>query len=99
MLSVGKGRYNPLVYTAFRHALGEADLVIAGHDHSYMRRTPFVVLNAAGKPKPQRPLFAPEVTDTVPVYGVLQSSISDLQFKVYRLDDATLIDSLYVYHD
>ena len=99
VLSVGKGRYNPLVYTAFRHALGEADLVIAGHDHSYMRRTPFVVLNAAGKPKPQRPLFAPEVTDTVPVYGVLQSSISDLQFKVYRLNDASLIDSLYVYHD
>ena len=99
VLSVGKGRANPLIYSAFRHTLGQADLVLAGHDHSYMRRTPFVVLNAAGKPKPQRPLFAPEVTDTVPVYGVLQSSISDLQFKVYRLNDASLIDSLYVYHD
>ena len=112
VLSVGKGRYNPLVYSAFRHALGDADLVIAGHDHSYMRRTPFVVLNAAGKPKPQQPVFEPEVTDTVPVYGVLKisnflskgndyfkSQISNLQFNVYRLDDNTLIDSLYVIHD
>ena len=104
VLSVGKGRYNPLIYTAFRHALGEADLVIAGHDHSYMRRTPFVVLNAAGKPKAQQPVYVPEVTDTVPVYGVLrianlQSEISNLQFNVYRLDDNTLIDSLYVKHD
>ena len=104
VLSVGKGRYNPLIYTAFRHALGEADLVIAGHDHSYMRRTPFVVLNTAGKPKTQQPVYVPEVTDTVPVYGVLkianlQSQISNLQFNVYRLDDNTLIDSLYVKHD
>lgn len=104
VLSVGKGRYNPLIYTAFRHALGEADLVIAGHDHSYMRRTPFVVLNTAGKPKTQQPVYVPEVTDTVPVYGVLrianlQSEISNLQFNVYRLDDNTLIDSLYVKHD
>lgn len=99
VLSVGKGRYNPLIYSAFRHALGDADLVIAGHDHSYMRRTPFVVLNAAGKPKPQQPVFEPEVTDTVPVYGVLQSSISNLQFNVYRFNDNTLIDSLYVIHD
>ena len=114
VLSVGKGRYNPLIYTAFRHALGEADLVIAGHDHSYMRRTPFVVLNAAGKLKEQQPLFEPEVTDTVPVYGILTVQRSDsatscqrsslsggarLRFTVHRLDDATLIDSLYVKHD
>ena len=30
------------------------DLVLAGHDHSYMRRNHFVVLNTAAKPKPQR---------------------------------------------
>ena len=99
VVSAGKGRFNILLYTTFHHALKQADLVIAGHDHSYMRRTPFVVLNAAGKPKPQQPVFEPEVTDTVPVYGVLQSSISNLQFNVYRLDDNTLIDSLYVIHD
>ena len=103
VLSVGKGRYNPLVYSAFRHALGDADLVIAGHDHSYMRRTPFVVLNAAGKPKPQQPVFEPEVTDTVPVYGVLQLPItnhqSPMRFTVHRMNDGAQIDSLYVIHD
>jgi predicted MPP superfamily phosphohydrolase len=99
VLSVGKGRANVLVYSTFRHALSKADLVLAGHDHSYMRRTPFVVLNTAGKTKTQKYHYTPEVTDTVPVYGVLQSSISNLQFNVYRLDDNTLIDSLYVKHD
>ena len=103
VLSVGKGRYNPVIYSAFRHALGDADLVIAGHDHSYMRRTPFVVLNAAGKPKPQQPVFEPEVTDTVPVYGVLQLPItnhqSPMRFAVHRMNDGAQIDSLYVIHD
>ena len=99
VLSVGKGRANVLVYSTFRYALGKADLVLAGHDHSYMRRAPFVVLNTAGKTKKQKYHYTPEVTDTVAVYGVLQSSISNLQFKVYRLNDNTLIDSLYVKHD
>ena len=30
VLSAGKGRINPLIYSTFRHALGEADLVLAG---------------------------------------------------------------------
>ena len=104
VLSVAKGRANVTVYSAFRRILADADLVIAGHDHSYMRRAPFVVLNTSGKNKPQQYKYVPEVTDTVPVYGVLkienlQSSISNLQFNVYRLNDNTLIDSLYVNHD
>ena len=103
VLSPGKGRFNPLIYAAFRHALGEADLVLAGHDHSYMRHTPFVVLNTAGKPKPQYIGFPVDATDTVPVYGVLHSPFniqhSTLQFTVHRLDDGAQIDSLYVSHD
>ena len=103
VLSVAKGRANVLVYSAFRHALGEADLVLAGHDHSYIRRTPFVVLNTAGKPKPQRFYYTPDTTVAEPVYGVLQSSIknqqSQMSFRVYRLENGELIDSLYVNHD
>lgn len=104
VLSAAKGRANVLVYSTFRYALGDADLVLAGHDHSYMRRTPFVVLNTAGRVKEQRFHYTPEVTDTVPVYGVLrianlQSQISNIQFNVYRLDDNTLIDSLHVSHE
>ena len=101
VLAVGKGRANVLVYSAFRHALGDADLVLAGHDHSYMRRAPFVVLNTAGKPKPQRFHYHPEVTDTVPVYGVItiNPKHNTLYFKVYRLEDGVMLDSFYVKHD
>ena len=104
VLSVGKGRANTLIYSTFRHALGEADLVLAGHDHSYMRRAPFVVLNTAGKPKEQHYHYTPEVTNLVPVYGVLTitnhpSPINNLHFSVYRLDDGALIDSFNVNHD
>lgn len=99
VLSVGKGRYNLLIYSAFRHALGDADLVIAGHDHSYMRYTPFVILNSAGKIKPQQPLFDPEKTDTVPVYGILTAKQSELLFTIHRMSDGAPIDSLYVNHD
>lgn len=104
VLSVAKGRANVTVYSAFRRILADADLVIAGHDHSYMRRAPFVVLNTSGKNKPQQYKYLPEVTDTVPVYGVLHSPIhpfthSPLRFTVHRLSDGTQIDSLYVNHD
>lgn len=104
VISAGKGRLNTLIYCTFRYALNQADLVIAGHDHSYMRKTPFVVLNTSGKTKKQRANLHAEMADTIPVYGVMKisnhkSQISNLKFNVYRLDDATLIDSLYVSRD
>ena len=100
VLSAGKGRANPIIFSAFRHALGEADLVLAGHDHSYMRRAPFVVLNTAGKLKQQRTHLRAEVADTVPVYGLLSvpQSQSSMMFRVYSLADGALLDSLYVDH-
>ncbi len=100
VLSAGKGRANPIIFSAFRHALGEADLVLAGHDHSYMRRAPFVVLNTAGKLKQQRTHLRAEVADTVPVYGLLTvpQSQSSMVFRVYSLADGELLDSLYVDH-
>lgn len=99
VLSVGKGRSNPLIYSAFRHALGQADLVLAGHDHSYMRQEPFVVLNTAGQTKPQRTHLHAKASDTVPVYGVISFLPDTMRFKVYRLEDHSLIDSFDVIHD
>lgn len=96
--SAAKGRFNSLIYATFRCPLGEADLVLAGHDHSYMRKTPFVVLNTAGHGKPQRFHYTPDVTDSVPTYSVL--SVNDsLCFKAYRMSDGVAIDSLYVKHN
>ena len=99
VLSAGKGRFNALIYGAFRHVLGDADLVIAGHDHSYMRTRNFVVLNAAGSPKAQQTILSSDVSDAAPVYGVLTVDPSSLDFNVYHFDDGQLIDSLYVRHD
>jgi hypothetical protein len=112
VVAPGKGRANPLIYGAFRYALGQTDLVLAGHDHSYMRYRHFVVLNTAGKHKPQHLRITPDVTDSVPVYGIIQcnglttqwsdSAVvlqrSGLKFTVHRLSDGTQIDSLYVTH-
>ena len=106
VFSAAKGRFNSLIYLAFRRALGEADLVLSGHDHSYMRRTPFIVLNTSGPLKPQRFHYKPEVTDTVQVYGVLSIEHDSTDqhavpmiFRVYRLSDGQAIDSLYVEHN
>ena len=101
VLSSAKGRWNPGIYATFRYALSQADLVLAGHDHCYMRHNAFVVLNTSGKPKQQRTIERAEVTDTIPVYGVLSlhANPSTLHFTVYRLSDGAVIDSLYVNHD
>ena len=106
VLPAGKGRFCPLIYATFRYALGAADLVICGHDHSYLRRTPFVVLNTAGKLKTQQTCYSAECTSADPVYGVLtveQSAMSNEQsamtFTVYRMSDGIAIDSLHVTHD
>lgn len=114
VFSAAKGRVNPTIYSTFRHALSQADLVIAGHDHFYARRTPFVMLNSAGKTKEPRKRPHVDVCDSVPVYGVLQSPItrndvnralaaenhqSPIVFRVYRMDNGEMLDSIYVKHD
>ena len=106
VFSAAKGRFNSLIYATFRHALGEADLVIAGHDHSYMRRLPFVVLNTAGKVKPQNFHYKADVTDMEPTYAVLSiqrttipNHPSPMTLNVYRLSDGQLVDIIYVKHD
>lgn len=47
VLSSAKGRFNPGVFTFFYRTLSRyADLVLAGHDHNYARRLPFVNLSS-----------------------------------------------------
>jgi len=106
VFSAAKGRFNSLIYLAFRHALGEADLVIAGHDHSYMRRSPFMVLNTSGTPKPQRFHYRTDHTDTVPTFAVLSIQRTTVAYQpspmhihVHRMDNGEVIDFMYVKHD
>lgn len=103
VFSIAKGRANPGIYSTFRYALSQADLVIAGHDHFYARRTPFVMLNTAGRPKAPKAKLKTEVCECIPVYGVLQLPIAGhpapIRFTVHRISDGVQIDSLYVKHD
>lgn len=47
VLSSAKGRFTPGVFTFFYRTLSRyADLVLAGHDHNYARRLPFVNLSS-----------------------------------------------------
>lgn len=101
VISVAKGRFNPGIYIAFRHALGQADLVLCGHDHSYARRMPFVMLNTAGKAKQQRAKLKAEVQSDEPVYGVLTvtSPQAPLNLTIRRMSDGAVIDQVYATHD
>ena len=99
VIPAGKGRFCPLIYSTFRYALGQADLVFTGHDHSYMRRMPFVETYAAGKPKPQRTDIRCNFAAEEQVYSLLTVEPSVLTLRTYRLEDGVLIDSVYVKHD
>lgn len=107
VVSVAKGRFNPGIYATFRYALSEADLVITGHEHSYMRQMPFVIVNSAGRLKPQKESDHFERTATEPVYSVLSFERDTcathnvpvpFSFRTYRMSDGVLIDSVYVDH-
>jgi len=95
VLSAAKGRANVAIYSTFRYALSQADLVLAGHDHFYARRAPFVMLNTAGKAKKQKTKLHTEVCDSVPVYGVLANK----RLIIHRMSDGIAIDTIYVKHD
>lgn len=95
VFSTAKGRVNPTIYSTFRYALSQADLVIAGHDHFYARRTPFVMLNTSGKPKKPKAKPHTEVCVSEPVYGVLSNQL----LTIHRMSDGIAIDSVYVKHN
>ncbi len=101
VISVRKGRFNPMIYATFRYVLREADLVLCGHDHSYMRRMPFVIVNTAGTVKPQRSNPVCEMAAEDPVYSLLtiRQEADELLWRTYRMGDGTLIDSIDVKHD
>ncbi len=105
VISNAKGRSNPLLYATFRRALGQTDAVFAGHDHSYMRRMPFIVLNTAGKNKPMKERHKAEITDEAPVYSIISIPSADTEagapmvIRTYHLSDGKMIDSIYVDHN
>lgn len=99
VIPAGEGRFCPMIYATFHHALKDADLVLSGHDHSYARRMPFVVFNSAGRLKPQRSALRYEATSAEPTYLHLSVEQRTLVLCVHRMRDGGLIDIIYVKHD
>lgn len=107
VLSSAKGRFNPGVFTFFYRTLGEADLVLAGHDHNYARRLPFVNLSSVTtKSRPVRePFFGLlpfENSAEGAFYAILtvtaptdsdSPETASLTLDVYTLD-GTLVDAI-----
>lgn len=102
VLSAAEGRFNALIYATFRLALGKIDLALSGHDHNYMRRMPFMVINTAGRQKTGREYkhMSIDYTAEEHVYSVLSipSNHSPAFLRTYRMKDGKLIDSCYVNH-
>lgn len=100
ILAAAEGRFNTLIYAAFRYASGQTDLVISGHDHVYMRHMPFLVLNTAGKLKQPRLYPNCDYATTEPVYCILSipANTSPAHLCTYRVKDGKLIDSCHVYN-
>ena len=99
VIPAGEGRFCPMIYAAFHHALKDADLVLSGHDHSYARRMPFVVFNTAGPLKPRRNTIHYEACSADQTYLHLSVDERNLVMRVHRMRDGGLIDIIYVKHD
>lgn len=99
VIPAGEGRFCPMIYAAFHHALKDADLVLSGHDHSYARRMPFVVFNTAGRLKPRRNATRYEASSADPTYLHLSVDDRNLVMRVHKMSDGGLIDIIYVKHD
>lgn len=98
VISAAEGRFNSLIYATFRHVLGQTDLSISGHDHSYMRQMPFLVLNTAGKVKQPKQHKATTISSTEHAYCIISIPYYPAQAKLtsYQLSNGNIIDSCYV---
>ena len=95
--SCGAGRQSVPIYLTFRRTLDKADLVIAGHDHNYSRRMPYINTNAATKyylnkvnPKDER------ICSGHRLYEVLSVDEDTLRVQTYLMEDGSLYDEVEV---
>lgn len=103
--SCAKGRQNLLIRFALADLLDCADLVLAGHDHSYSRQIPYVVTNAADKYYPQASSMRAEMNIAeCQVYQVLSypaacpsCEVDSLTLETYSLKTGELLDKVAIH--
>lgn len=111
--STADGRFNPLIWLAFRGAMREADLVVSGHDHNYARRTEhykarfwkkeeptiFLATNASNKKYPVKENNQYEASLAgEPVYEYIFVTPTTLQISTYNIYSGELIDKVEIIH-
>ena len=111
--STADGRFNPLIWLAFRGAMREADVVVSGHDHNYARRTEhykarfwkkeeptiFIATNASNKKYPVKENNKYEASLAgEPVYEYIFVTPSSLQISTYSIYSSELIDKVEIIH-
>lgn len=109
--STAEGRFNPLVWLAFRDAMREADVVFSGHDHNYARRTEhykarfwkreeptiFIATNASNKTYPVKSKVEYDASFSgEPVYQYISVNPSTLTIQTYKLKSFELIDEVRI---
>ena len=109
--STAEGRNNPLVWLAFHSAMREADVVFAGHDHNYARRTEyykarfwkkeeptiFIGTNASTKKYPVKENHTYEASYADgPVYEYIFVTPTALNISTYNLYSGDLIDEVEI---
>ncbi len=111
--STADGRFNPLIWLAFRGAMREADVVVSGHDHNYARRTEhykarfwkkeeptiFIATNASNKKYPVKENNKYEASLAgEPVYEYIFVTPNSLQISTYNIYSSELIDKVEIIH-
>jgi hypothetical protein len=111
--STAEGRFNPLIWLAFRGAMREADVVVSGHDHNYARRTEhykarfwkkeeptiFIATNASNKKYPVKENNQYEASLAgEPVYEYIFVTPTTLQISTYNIYSGELIDKVEIIH-
>ena len=109
--SAGMGRDNPLIFAAFARALSYADVVVAGHDHSYARRikshkysnvkqtVSYVISTSDKHYLPKLNKRDDRLLSCHPHYLKVRYNSNSLEVATYLLNDNTLYDRVLLSAD
>jgi len=89
-----KGRFNLATWLTFQHILKKADIVFAGHDHSYAVRDHFINTNSSRKVYHAKKKACVDATLNSRLYQVMEIKADTLRVTTYSLDSLDHIQTL-----
>jgi len=92
--SPAKGRFNLMTWLFFHHVLNKADVVFAGHDHSYAVRGHFINTNSSRKVYHTKKGAAVDAALNSRLYEIVEIKADTLRVSTYSLDSLDYIQTL-----